>query len=119
MNAHNRCNNTPSANAHPVITVYISKDRWDTPGEVNSPLTCITGLVAEGFRFIAADVLTVAEDTPAQSSTYRVTCTPPSSRRYLWVRRLQRLAGGLCCGSMEVDEENKGAGQLGDMLAIA
>jgi len=111
--------NSPSAPAHPAITVYISESRWDTVGGVNEPLPCITGLVAEGFRIVAADVLTIAAGMPTQSNTYRITCYPPNNRRYLWVRRLQRLAECLCCGSMEVDEENKEVGQIGDMLAIA
>lgn len=122
MNTRNHCtarSKSSNSTMHPAITVYISESRWDTAGGVNGPLPCVVGLVNEGFHIVGAEVLTFAADTPAQCRTYRFTCCPPTARRYLWVRRLQRLAERLCCGSMEVDEENREIGQIGGMLEIA
>lgn len=109
---------SPSAPEYPAITVYISEGRWDTAGGGNAPATCIAGLVAEGFRLIAGEVITFAAGTPHQSRTYRFTCCPPTVR-HLWVQRLQALAQRLRCGSMEVDEQNREVGQISDMLEIA
>lgn len=43
----------------------------------------------------------------------------PRVSRATWITRLVRIAQDLCCGSMEVDEENREVGQIGDMLEIA
>ena len=116
---HRTARSKSPSTTYPVITVYISESRGDTVGGGNDAHTCLTGLIAEGFCLLASEVVAFAAGTPTESHTYRFMCRAPVKSRHLWVQRLQRLAQRLCCGVMEVDEENKAVGQIGDMLAIA